>query len=116
MGARFPQKSSFFAPTQQDLYNGHAGRQRRRCHLSPKTGHFEEAKVRRIRSSVLKREDGHGESTWNGGAAHNSGSGAAGMQEAAGNHLNHAEFLELALQDELVVRSERLIGRRVREP
>ena len=36
------------------------------------------------------------------------------LQEAAGNHLNHAEFLELALQDELVVRNERLIGRRVK--
>lgn len=36
------------------------------------------------------------------------------LQEASGNHLNHAEFLELALQDELVVRNERLIGRRVK--
>jgi DNA replication protein DnaC len=36
------------------------------------------------------------------------------LQEAAANHLNHAEFLELALQDELVVRNERLIGRRVK--
>ncbi len=36
------------------------------------------------------------------------------LQEASGNHLNHAEFLELALQDELAVRSERLIGRRVK--
>jgi len=36
------------------------------------------------------------------------------LQEAAGNHLNHVEFLELILQDELAVRSERLIGRRVK--
>lgn len=36
------------------------------------------------------------------------------LQEAAGNHLNHIEFLELILQDELAVRSERLIGRRVK--
>jgi DNA replication protein DnaC len=36
------------------------------------------------------------------------------LQEASGNHLNHAEFLELILQDELAVRSERLIGRRVK--
>ncbi len=35
------------------------------------------------------------------------------LQEAAGHNLNHAEFLELVLQDELVVRSERLIQRRV---
>ena len=36
------------------------------------------------------------------------------LQEASGNHLNHAEFLELILQDELAVRNERLIGRRVK--
>ena len=36
------------------------------------------------------------------------------LQEAAGNRLHHAEFLELILQDELAVRSERLIGRRVK--
>jgi DNA replication protein DnaC len=36
------------------------------------------------------------------------------LQEAAGNHLQHAEFLELILQDELAVRNERLIGRRVK--
>jgi len=36
------------------------------------------------------------------------------LQEAAGNRLDHAEFLELALQDELLVRKERLIERRVR--
>ncbi len=36
------------------------------------------------------------------------------LQEAAGNHLQHAEFLELVLQDELAVRNERLIARRVK--
>jgi DNA replication protein DnaC len=36
------------------------------------------------------------------------------LQEAAGHHLAHAEFLELILQDELLVRSERQIERRVR--
>ena len=36
------------------------------------------------------------------------------LQEAAGNSLNHAEFLELILQDELVVRKERLIARRLK--
>ena len=36
------------------------------------------------------------------------------LQEAAGHRLNHAEFLELILQDELHVRGERLIGRRVK--
>ena len=36
------------------------------------------------------------------------------LQEAAGHNLNHAEFLELILQDELLVRSERLIDRRVK--
>lgn len=36
------------------------------------------------------------------------------LQEAAGHQLNHAEFLELILQDELLVRSERLIQRRVK--
>lgn len=36
------------------------------------------------------------------------------LQEAAGNHLQHAEFLELLLQDELAVRNERLIARRVK--
>jgi len=29
------------------------------------------------------------------------------LQEANGNHLSHAEFLELVLQDELAVRSDR---------
>ncbi len=36
------------------------------------------------------------------------------LQEAAGHQLSHAEFLELILQDELLVRSERQIGRRVK--
>lgn len=36
------------------------------------------------------------------------------LQEAAGHGLSHAEFLELILQDELLVRNERLIGRRVK--
>jgi DNA replication protein DnaC len=36
------------------------------------------------------------------------------LQEASGNHLNHAEFLELVLQDELTVRSDRLVSRRVK--
>ena len=34
------------------------------------------------------------------------------LAEAAGNHLSHGEFLELLLQDELVVRNERLMARR----
>jgi DNA replication protein DnaC len=36
------------------------------------------------------------------------------LQEAASHQLNHAEFLELILQDELFVRQERQIGRRVK--
>jgi DNA replication protein DnaC len=36
------------------------------------------------------------------------------LQEAAGHQLSHAEFLELILQDELLVRNERLIDRRVK--
>lgn len=36
------------------------------------------------------------------------------LQEAAGHQLNHAEFLELVLQDELLVRNQRLIDRRVK--
>jgi len=36
------------------------------------------------------------------------------LQEAKGNGLDHAEFLELVLQDELAVRAERLISRRVK--
>lgn len=36
------------------------------------------------------------------------------LQEASANHLNHMEFLELILQDELSVRKERLIARRTK--
>src|SRR5262245_59280989 len=36
------------------------------------------------------------------------------LQEAAGNSLNHVEFLELILQDELAVRSDRQLQRRVK--
>jgi DNA replication protein DnaC len=36
------------------------------------------------------------------------------LSEAAGNRLDHAEFLELILQDELNVRSSRLVDRRVK--
>jgi DNA replication protein DnaC len=36
------------------------------------------------------------------------------LQEAAGHQLTHAEFLELILQDELLVRQERQIDRRVK--
>jgi DNA replication protein DnaC len=36
------------------------------------------------------------------------------LQEAAGHQLNHAEFLELVVQDELAVRGERLVQRRVK--
>jgi DNA replication protein DnaC len=36
------------------------------------------------------------------------------LAEAAGHNLSHAEFLELILQDELLVRGERSIGRRVK--
>jgi DNA replication protein DnaC len=36
------------------------------------------------------------------------------LQEALGRQLNHAEFLELSLQDELLLRQERLIARRVK--
>ena len=36
------------------------------------------------------------------------------LSEASGNRLDHAEFLELILQDELNVRSSRQIGRRVK--
>ncbi len=35
------------------------------------------------------------------------------LQEAAGNSLNHAEFLELILQDELAIRADRLMNRRI---
>jgi DNA replication protein DnaC len=36
------------------------------------------------------------------------------LQEAAGHGLNHAEFLELILQDELAVRADRLLKRRIK--
>jgi DNA replication protein DnaC len=36
------------------------------------------------------------------------------LQEAAGNSLNHAEFLEVVLQDELAVRGNRQLQRRVK--
>ena len=36
------------------------------------------------------------------------------LQEASGNRLGHAEFLELVLQDELEIRSQRVIARRVK--
>lgn len=36
------------------------------------------------------------------------------LQEAQGNGLNHVEFLELVMQDELAVRAERLVHRRVK--
>lgn len=36
------------------------------------------------------------------------------LQEAGGNHLTHSEFLELILQDELLVRQERQIARRIK--
>lgn len=36
------------------------------------------------------------------------------LQEASGNRLGHAEFLELVLQDELLIRNDRLIDRRTK--
>jgi len=36
------------------------------------------------------------------------------LQEATANHLTHAEFLELVLQDELAVRFDRLVNRRIK--
>ena len=36
------------------------------------------------------------------------------LQEAAGHNLSHAEFLELILQDELFVRDERQVNRRIK--
>ena len=36
------------------------------------------------------------------------------LHEAAANHLDHREFLELVLQDELAVRSDRQLQRRVK--
>ncbi len=37
------------------------------------------------------------------------------LQEAAGNRLNHAEFLELIFADELLVRQDRQIARRIKQ-
>jgi DNA replication protein DnaC len=37
------------------------------------------------------------------------------LQEAAGNRLSHGEFLEVIVQDELAVRRERLIQRRLKQ-
>jgi DNA replication protein DnaC len=36
------------------------------------------------------------------------------LQEATGHHLGHGEFLELVLQDELLVRNDRLVARRIK--
>ena len=36
------------------------------------------------------------------------------LQEASGNSLSHADFLELLLQDEVLVRQDRLIERRIK--
>ena len=36
------------------------------------------------------------------------------LQEAAGNNLGHAEFLELLIQDEINMRHQRLIARRIK--
>lgn len=36
------------------------------------------------------------------------------LQEASGNGLNHSEFLELVLQDELAVRADRSMNRRIK--
>jgi len=36
------------------------------------------------------------------------------LQEATGNGLNHSEFLELVLQDELAVRADRSMNRRIK--
>jgi DNA replication protein DnaC len=36
------------------------------------------------------------------------------LQEASGNRLTHAEFLELILQDEMLIRGQRQIARRVK--
>ena len=36
------------------------------------------------------------------------------LQEAARHNLNHAEFRELILQDELAIRADRLMNRRVK--
>ena len=36
------------------------------------------------------------------------------LQEATNNHLSHGEFLELIVQDELLIRQDRLIERRIK--
>jgi DNA replication protein DnaC len=36
------------------------------------------------------------------------------LQEASGNHLNHAEFLELILRDEMALRNSRQVERRIK--
>ena len=36
------------------------------------------------------------------------------LQEAVGHGLNHVEFLELILEDELMVRQDRLVNRRIK--
>ena len=36
------------------------------------------------------------------------------LQEAASSRLNHAEFLELILEDELAVRRDRKVARRIK--
>ena len=36
------------------------------------------------------------------------------LQEATSNHLSHGEFLELIVQDELLIRQDRLIERRIK--
>jgi len=43
-----------------------------------------------------------------------SGSLEVCLQEASANRLNHREFLELVLQDELAVRHDRTVERRIR--
>lgn len=37
------------------------------------------------------------------------------LQEALGNNLAHQEFLEILLQDELLIRSERALKRRIKK-
>ena len=37
------------------------------------------------------------------------------LQEAVGNQLNHQEFLELIINDELAIRDDRAIARRIKK-
>ena len=37
------------------------------------------------------------------------------LQEATGNQLNHLEFLELIVNDELAIRDDRAIARRIKK-